>query len=73
MSVSLLEALQSSGFDIRNNPEDAQWLLSRKEELEELMEVAEETCDDYSEYQDYVAEAEEAMDEPKSFEDWRNR
>lgn len=73
MSVSLLEVLQSSGFDIRNNPEDAQWLLSRKEELEELMEVAEETCDDYSEYQDYVAEAEEAMDEPKSFEDWRNR
>jgi hypothetical protein len=73
MSVSLLEVLQSSGFDIRNNPEDAQWLLSRKEELEELMEVAEETSDDYSEYQDYVAEAEEAMEEPKSFEDWRNR
>jgi hypothetical protein len=37
------------------------------------MEVAEETSDDYSEYQDYVAEAEEVMEEPKSFEDWRNR
>lgn len=73
MSVSLYEVLTNAGFEVTENPEDAQWLLSRKEELEELMEVAEETCDDYSEYQDYVAEAEEAMDEPKSFEDWRNK
>lgn len=41
MAVSLLEVIEAGGYDI-TTPEDARWLLSRKEEIEELLEQAEE-------------------------------
>lgn len=41
MAVSLREVVEAGGYDI-TTPEDARWLLSRKEEIEELLEQAEE-------------------------------
>lgn len=67
MSVSLQEVLESAGYDIKNNPEDASWLLAQKNEFEELVEKAEETRELYDEYIDYTL----AMDlTPYSFPDW---
>jgi hypothetical protein len=69
MSVSLQEVLESAGYDIKNNPEDAMWLLAQKNEFEELYETAQETSDLYhDEYIDYTL----SMDfTPYSFADWR--
>lgn len=69
MSVSLQEVLENAGYDIKNNPEDAMWLLAQKNEFEELCEKAEETSDLYhDEYIDYTL----SMDlVPYSFADWR--
>ena len=41
MSVSLLEVISSAGFDL-NTVDDAQWLLSRVSEFEELIVQAED-------------------------------
>lgn len=41
MSVSLREVIEAGGYDI-TTPEDARWLLGRKEEIEGLLEQAEE-------------------------------
>ena len=60
MSVSLQEVLENAGYDIKNNPEDAMWLLAQKNEFEELCETAEETSDLYhDEYIDYTLSMEE--------------
>lgn len=45
MSVSLLEVIEAAGYDI-SNPEDANWLLSKQSEFEELVEQAEEVLED---------------------------
>ena len=69
MSVSLDELLRHAGYDIKNDPDDAKWLLSQKDEFEELLEIAERTSDDYDDYKNYVDEYEdEHDDEPKDFE-----
>ena len=47
MSVSLDEVLTAAGYDIKNNPEDAQWLLAQRDEFEELCDIADETVDEY--------------------------
>ena len=49
MSVSLYEVLTSAGFEVTENPEDAQWLLSKRNEFEELLEQAEELLDEEEE------------------------
>lgn len=41
MSVSLLEVIEAGGYDLTTY-EDAIWLLSKKSEIEELLEEAEE-------------------------------
>ena len=41
MSVSLLEVIESAGYDITTK-DDANWLLSKQNEFEELIEQAEE-------------------------------
>lgn len=71
MSVSLDEVLTAAGYDIRNNVEDAQWLLAQRDEFEELCDIAEQTSDDYEEYEEYVDEY-DGDDEPKDFETWRD-
>lgn len=56
MSVSLLEVIEAGGYDL-TTLEDAQWLLSRQSEFEELIEQAEELVD--AEEQRLSDEAEE--------------
>lgn len=41
MSVSLLEVIEHGGYDL-STVEDAKWLLSKRAEIEELLEKAEE-------------------------------
>ena len=70
MSVSLDEVLTAAGYDIRNNVEDAQWLLAQRDEFEELLEIAEQNVDDYAEYEEYLDET-PAEEEPMDFETWK--
>ena len=42
MSISLLEVIEAGGYDL-STLEDAQWLLSKQQEFEELIDSAEET------------------------------
>lgn len=44
MSLSLLEVIESGGYDL-STVEDANWLLSVREEFEELVEKAEATIE----------------------------
>lgn len=45
MSVSLLEVIEAAGYDL-NTPEDANWLLSKQSEFEELVNKAEELVEE---------------------------
>ena len=40
MSVSLLEVIEHSGYDLKT-VEDSKWLLSKQKEFEQLIEEAE--------------------------------
>lgn len=71
MSVSLYEVLTAAGYDIKNNPEDAQWLLAQRDEFDELCDVAEQTLDDFDEYESYLDESVWTAENQISFEDWR--
>lgn len=72
MSVSLEEVIESSGFDIIENVEDAEWLLGQKEEFEALCEKAEECVEDYDEYTDFIETQEElGNNDLPSWEEWR--
>lgn len=44
MSVSLLEVIEAGGYDL-NTKEDAEWLLSKQSEFDELIEKAEEVLE----------------------------
>lgn len=70
MSVSLYEVLDAAGYDIKNNPEDAQWLLAQKDDWDDLTYDAEQCVDDYEEYEEYLDEKDED-DELIDFETWR--
>lgn len=72
MSVSLLEVLENAGFDIKNNVEDARWLLGQESEFNDLVEMAGELEDDWAEYSDFVDMQEELGNfiNP-TFEEWR--
>lgn len=45
MSVSLLEVLEEAGYDL-GTYDDANWLLSKQVEFEELIDEATKTVDD---------------------------
>lgn len=45
MSVSLLEVIESGGYDLTTK-EDAIWILSKQREFEELVEQAEELIEE---------------------------
>ena len=70
MSVSLDEIISHAGYDIKNDVNDARWLLAQRDEFEELLEIAEQTVDDYDEYEEYLDET-PAEEEPMDFETWR--
>lgn len=71
MSVSLYEVLTAAGYDIKNNPEDAQWLLAQKDDWDDLTYDAEQCVDDYDEYEDYLDGLDDDHQAELSFEDWR--
>ena len=57
MSVWLTEVVMDDGkIDFINNPDDAKWLLSQRDEFESMCEKAEECVEDYEEYEEYVEE-----------------
>jgi len=45
MSASLLEVIEAGGYNL-NTKEDAIWLLSKRNEFEELVEKAQELVDE---------------------------
>ena len=53
MSVSLQEALEYAGYDITNNVDDAEWLLSQQDEFDELVEICERMIENTTEVEDY--------------------
>lgn len=57
MSVSLLEVIEAGGYDL-TTVEDANWLLSKQSEFEELIEEAQELVDEAQAKEDAEAEAE---------------
>lgn len=72
MSVSILEVLENAGYDVKNNLNDAKWLLGQRDEFEALCEDAENLDEIYEEYEDYI-DTQEALgifDNP-SFEEWK--
>lgn len=73
MSVSLKELLERAGYDIENNVDDARWFLGQQEEMEELLEVANDLDDDYTEYSYYEDEMREQDKLPLTFEEWRKK
>lgn len=72
MSVSLQEVLESAGYDIIENIDDARWLLSQQDEFGTLIEKAEECEEDYEEYEEFIEDQEDLgnFDNP-SWEEWR--
>ena len=48
MSVSLLEVIEAGGYDL-TTLEDATWLLSKRNEFDELVEQAEKLIDESEE------------------------
>lgn len=73
MSASLSEVLQSAGFDIKNNIEDAKWLVSQDGEWNELFSIASDLEDEHNDYLDCKDAAEEDGDyNYPSFNEWRN-
>jgi len=51
MSVSLLEVIESGGYNL-DTVEDARWLLATQREYEELIEKAEELIEEAEEVSD---------------------
>lgn len=72
MSVSLLEVLENAGYDVKNNLNDAKWLLGQVDEFEALCEDAEHLDEVYSEYEDFIDAQEDLgnFNNP-TFEEWR--
>lgn len=72
MSISLLDVLENAGYDIKNNVNDANWLLGKMDEFNELYEAAEELDNLYSEYEDFILMQEDLgnFDNP-TWEEWR--
>lgn len=57
MSVSIDEVLCGAGFNIRENVEDAQWLLSQLDEWDQLAEIANDLVE-ADEYEKLMEESE---------------
>lgn len=72
MSVSLSEVLENAGYDIKNNVDDARWLLGQEDEFYDLLDRAGRLEDDWVEWSDFVdmQESLNNFDNP-TFEEWR--
>lgn len=72
MSVSLLEVLENAGYNVKNNLNDAKWLLGQVDLFEALCEDAEHLDEIYEEYEDFIETQEDLgnFNNP-TFEEWR--
>lgn len=57
MSVSLLEVIEAAGYDL-TTLEDAEWLVSKRAEIEDLLDKADFMIDQEQEKRDLAAEVE---------------
>ena len=73
MSISLEQVLIAAGYDVRNDHDDAEWLMSHKDEFEEIVEAAEKTIDEYDCYEEYLEEFDGTIEELLTFDQWRNQ
>ena len=71
MSVNLSEVIEQAGFDTRNDPEDAKWLLSQQDEFDGICREAEELAELYDEYLDYCELQEGLNEEIWSWDKWK--
>ena len=74
MSVDLAEILKDAGYDIKNNIEDAKWLLSQEAEFNDLLEAAEKLLDDWTDYENFIfidAQSELGNLNSPTFEEWK--
>ena len=63
MSVSLLEVIESGGYKPLSDPEDANWLLSKRNEFEELVDQAEDFLEELERLEYETELAQERADE----------
>lgn len=72
MSVDLAEILKDAGYYIKNNIEDAKWLLSQESEFNDLLEAAEKLLDDWTDYERFIDGLKELgnFNNP-TFEEWK--
>ena len=72
MSVDLAEILKDAGYDIKNNIEDALWLLTQEYEFNNLLETAGNLLDDWTDYERFIDGQEELgnFNNP-TFEEWK--
>ena len=63
MSVSLLEVIEAGGYAPAGNEEDANWLLSKRDEFDELVERAEDFIEELDRMRYEAEEAQERADE----------
>ncbi len=68
MSVSLIEVIEAGGYDL-STVEDANWLLSKRTEFDELIEKAEALVEAHEELENEKAEAEYRESFPEEDED----
>lgn len=68
MSVSLREVIEAGGYDLET-VEDAQWLLSKENEFDELIERAEAIVEAENERNLAEAEADYLREHPEENED----
>lgn len=63
MSVSLLEVIEAGGYDLTTK-EDAEWLLSKQNEFEELVEQCQDLIDEeYAKETDRLEKEYQEMEE----------
>ena len=64
MSVSLLEVIEAAGYDLTSEG-DCNWLLSKRNEIEILLEAAENTIYDIQDakFKESMAESQRQLDE----------
>lgn len=72
MSTTILEVIEAAGYDVRNNVDDAKWLLEQDDEYYSAQEAADDLVEEYEEWEDTKETVEEygGHDFP-SFEEWR--
>ena len=72
MSVSILEVIEAGGYNPVSNKDDAEWLLSKVAEFEELVEDAADFLEELDRLDHEAEEVQERADDIRKAmrEDW---